>query len=87
MKGKRYESKDALCPFYNCEDPQRIMCEGVEDELGTHITFPTPMRKRDYVARFCANDFASCRVSRMLEEKYSNEQDAEYEADCEWRNL
>lgn len=87
MKGKRYESKEALCPFYNCEDPQRIMCEGAWDGTGLHITFPTPLGKKDHVARFCAKDFAACRVNRMLEEKYSNEQDAKYEADGEWRNL
>lgn len=87
MKGKRYESKEALCPFYNCEDPQRIMCEGIEDGTGLHLTFATPMGKRNYALRFCAKDFEACKINRMLEEKYSNEQAAQYEGYGEWGNV
>lgn len=87
MKGKRYESKEALCPFYNCEDPQRIMCEGIEDGMGLHLTFATPMGKRNYASRFCAKDFEACKFNRILEEKYSNEQAAQYEGYGEWGNV
>lgn len=87
MKGKRYESKEALCPFYNCEDPQRIMCEGIEDGTGLHLTFATPMGKRNYASRFCAKDFGSCLINKMLEEKYSNEQAAQYESNGERGNV
>jgi hypothetical protein len=86
VKGKRFESKNALCPFYCCEDPQRIMCEGVEDKTGLHVTFPTPLGKKDYTAKYCANRFESCRIYKMLEGKYANE-DGQYQAGGEWRNV
>jgi hypothetical protein len=87
MKGKRYESKEALCPFYNCEDPQRIMCEGIVARSGLHLAFATPLDKRNYASMFCAKDFEVCLINKMLEGKYSNEQAAQYESDGEWGNV
>ena len=70
MKGSRYISKDAKCPFYICEDPQRIMCEGVEEETGVHLTFRSCNHKKLYARSFCADEYEECRIHKMLKEKY-----------------
>lgn len=69
MKGG-YMSVEVLCPFYLREEKQKVLCEGVEDGMGTHLTFETPEWKRLYKDRYCCNNYKTCRVYKMLEEKY-----------------
>lgn len=70
---KRYESKYAKCPFYKSEDHQKIYCEGVGYGTSIHIAFGDDGKKRIYKKKFCCNSFDDCLVSKMLNEKYNEE--------------
>ena len=70
MKAKEYTSKSALCPFYQCEVPQSLKCEGVEHGTALHVTFDSKGHKAGYKARFCCGQYRNCMLFRMLEDKY-----------------
>lgn len=59
-----------LCPFYHCEDPRRIICEGVQERSALHLAFGDEGDKSDYKAQFCERAYESCIVEKMLEGKY-----------------
>lgn len=73
MKSKRRESKCAKCPFYDSEEAQKVICEGVIENTRIHICFDTPDALKKYKKVFCYNDFESCIIHKALCIKYEDE--------------
>lgn len=72
-KKNRYTCSDVLCPFYHCEDPRRIICEGVQENSAIHLTFPNAGDKANYKESHCQRNYESCLVEEALERKYADE--------------
>lgn len=67
---KKYESKDALCPFYLHEGSQVIYCEGVEEGCVCHLAFANADQATDYKTARCKRDWKRCKIAKMLGELY-----------------
>ena len=70
MKGNEYTSNDVLCPFYACEVPQEVKCEGVETGTALHVAFDTRDHKNTYKMQLCCDKYNRCMIYKMLEAKY-----------------
>ena len=70
MKSKRRESRCAKCPFYDCEEAQKVICEGVVVNSGIHLCFETPSSQKDYKKEHCYNSYESCLIYQALCKKY-----------------
>lgn len=70
MKANEYTSKRVQCPFYQCEGPQGLKCEGVEEGTALHMTFDSKRHKAAYKERFCCGVYRACMIQRMLGDKY-----------------
>ena len=68
--GKRYVSKEALCPFYHSEDNQKLYCEGVDETTSIHLAFESATDRKEYRKIMCSRDYKKCHIARMLYEKY-----------------
>lgn len=73
MKSKRRESKCAKCPFYDSEEAQKVICEGVIENTKIHICFDTPDALKQYKKIFCYNDYQNCIIHKALSVKYEDE--------------
>lgn len=70
---KHYESSEATCPFYHGESGQKVLCEGVEPGVTTHVTFASPVLGDNYRARFCHNKdmrYRFCKYYQTVSSKY-----------------
>jgi hypothetical protein len=67
---KRYCSAYALCPFYSCEDNQKIYCEGVEKGSSIHLAFGDSKNATAYKIKHCNCSYQNCMVYKMLMTKY-----------------
>lgn len=72
---KRRQDVLIRCPFYNNEDRQRIVCEGVRDGTALHLTFDANPEKceispRDYKGSYCKGRWEDCLIAQMLVKKY-----------------
>lgn len=72
MKRKRRESRCALCPFYDCEEAQKVICEGVIENTHIHLCFDTPEALKEYKRKFCYDDYESCIIHTALCTKYED---------------
>jgi hypothetical protein len=65
-----YIDKFVKCPFYLNKngDKNRIKCEGIIE--GTVIGLTFEGSKKWYIRSFCCEHYDSCRIYRMLLEKY-----------------
>lgn len=70
MKSKRRESRCAKCPFYDGEEAQKVVCEGVEENTRIHLCFDTPASQRAYKIEFCYNYYEDCIIYKALYSKY-----------------
>ena len=70
MKKGEYRDPYVQCPFYDVEEKQKVICEGVPGSARLHVTFQTDGQKKCYKGRLCKSDWKSCMIARMLEEKY-----------------
>ena len=70
MKKGEYSDPNVQCPFYDVEERQKVICEGVPDSARLHVTFKTDDQKRCYKGRYCKKDWRRCMIAHMLEEKY-----------------
>lgn len=62
---KHYVSDVAKCPWYKCEDRQRIFCEGPMSGASIHVTFSTPENRRNYERALCNTmDYEKCLVAQ-----------------------
>lgn len=65
-----YGTQNVICPFFleKQNDQYRIKCEGPVRNTTTQITFKGD--KRWYMKDFCCQNYKSCRVFKMLSNKY-----------------
>lgn len=70
MNDGGYETLDVLCPFYVREERHKVHCEGIEDGMGTYLTFENKEWKGLYKERYCCNRYKTCRLYKMLEATY-----------------
>lgn len=66
---KYYQDNLVLCPYYKMERKQVIMCEGPDTDTGIHVTF-CGSKKTCYKNTFCKGDWKSCRIAKMLNDKW-----------------
>ena len=72
MKSKRRESKCAKCPFYDSEEAQKVVCEGVENNTGIHLCFESPASQKEYKKAFCYHNYKDCLIYKALDSKYKD---------------
>ena len=70
---KHYISKRVLCPYYKCEGPKMIYCEGVADKTALHLAFASKTDMKSYLNEKCECDYKSCMICQMLNRKYDYE--------------
>lgn len=58
------------CPYYKCEEKQKIFCEGVEKGTALHLTFDTPQNLKNYKKRFCKGCYNKCLIAEMQNRKW-----------------
>lgn len=71
---KHCESKEALCPFYRCEDRRnvhKVYCEGLDKGMFTHMVFANSELAEKYKQKYCYDNYNGCRYCRMLFAKYN----------------
>lgn len=59
----------AICPHYKHEDSQVIYCDGLTEESVVHLAFASKTEALDYKKQFCRDDYSSCGICQMLEDK------------------
>lgn len=70
---KHCESKEALCPFYRCEDRRnihKVYCEGLEKGMSTYMVFHSAEIADKYKNDHCYSHYEECRYCKMLYAKY-----------------
>ena len=72
MPLKRMTAANVVCPYYRCEERQKIFCEGVERYTAIHLAFASPPQLKDYKSRFCEREYGGCRIADMLERKWDD---------------
>ena len=72
MGKSRYVDKFVTCPYYKWSDPNRICCEGVEDNNSTNLIFGNPLNARGYMRDYCCTQYGMkrCQIYNMLNRKY-----------------
>lgn len=65
MKGKRWSSNKAICPFYKATEPQCIFCSGM-DFSNLRISFRDKLLRKSYSESFCESGYQSCDVFKIL---------------------
>lgn len=61
------------CPYYKCEEKQKIFCEGVQEGTKIHLAFDTVPNLKAYKDRFCKGCWKGCLLAGMLNRKYDYE--------------
>lgn len=64
---------DAQCPYYKCETPCVIHCEGVCDDQSIHMAFATKTARRAYERQFCMDRWGQCMVAEAHNRKWGYE--------------
>lgn len=67
---KNKEDYLVQCPYYREEARQAIHCEGVGPNTGLRLGFAGIRQLASYKDEFCRNGWCSCRIAKMLNEKY-----------------
>lgn len=70
MKSNRRESVSAKCPFYEGEEAQKVICEGVVENSGIHLCFETPTSQKNYKKEHCYDCYKNCVIYKALCGKY-----------------
>lgn len=63
MKSGRYTSAKALCPYYKCQDAQKIYCSGLRTGHVVHQAFSTPGERKNFCKLFCESAWDMCPLS------------------------
>lgn len=58
------------CPFYKRYREYSIVCEGVTGQSNTEVSFYTAKAKKDYIVKYCRDNYKDCLVCQMLYQKY-----------------
>ena len=68
---KKMSSPNVVCPYYRCEERQKIFCEGVEDGTSLQLAFDSSAHQQCYRKRLCHTmHWSACPVAEMLNKKW-----------------
>ena len=67
---KRRQDVLVKCPYYSGEEPQKVVCEGVEKGSALHVTFASPDQRKNYKNKFCKRQYNDCMICKMLNRKW-----------------
>ena len=66
---RRYESSEAVCPYYRMEDARTIWCEGVDPGGTLQVMCASGKQAAIRKARFCRADWKKCYIAQALTKK------------------
>lgn len=69
MKPGCYMSTSAMCPFYKCENKQKIVCAGLQPATLIHYTFGDGAKCREHKDRYCCSQYQKCPIYYIIEKK------------------
>lgn len=69
-----YKDVDIQCPFFKGLDKKNISCEGLTDDSILKLWFNSPKSKNLHIDIFCSRKYKTCKICKMLEKKYEDEQ-------------
>lgn len=67
---RRYESSEAVCPFYKMESATTIWCEGLEAGGQVQIVSANAKKAARRKARFCRRNWKQCYIAKILTQIY-----------------
>lgn len=67
-KKKKYISTNAKCPYYKCQERQKIYCVGVQPDSAIVLTFSYPGDRVSYQDEYCMCAPQECKLYHVLEE-------------------
>lgn len=72
-----YFSKDALCPYYQYDDPgnRAVVCEGVLPGTTIRSRFPNKDAFSGYLRKHCCDRYKACPWYRVASMKYGKPED------------
>lgn len=59
-----------LCPFFSAVSGTKIICEGVEKDNWTNVSWKEKKPMHSYRQKHCCKDYETCLVYQMLMTKY-----------------
>lgn len=62
------------CPYYRCEENQKIFCEGLQHGTSIHLVFGAHEDLRRYKDQFCKADWGGCLIAGMQNRKWEYEE-------------
>lgn len=68
-----YDSVNTLCPFYKCENPLKIECEGVLEKSNIHNCFQDKPSKVRQKKHYCNKFYKECPLYKAINKKYEDE--------------
>ena len=70
----RYVSKYVVCPFYHCNETNRIRCEGVGKKNTINLVFESKQGMLDYEKHYCDSMVLhkECLLYKMLNKKWED---------------
>lgn len=78
MARDKFTSASAICPYYRAENQNMIYCEGITRGALIHNAFSSSFNKlaKKYKEEYCCDNWKSCRIARMHDEKYNEDRNA-----------
>lgn len=68
--GKRYKDPGVKCPYYCSEEPNKIYCEGPEEQVNwLHLAWGDEKKKKEYKRKNCKARWEKCPIACMLKEQ------------------
>lgn len=61
------------CPYYTAEQQRQLRCEGLTPGSRLSLYFNGDRKMSEYKKTFCLKRWRSCRIVRMLDQKYEEE--------------
>lgn len=74
----RFESRQAVCPFYRGEENHRIVCEGIlHKSVRSEQCFESRDDLKELAADLCYGDFTECPIAKKIYERIEHEEENE----------
>ncbi len=61
------------CPYYRCEENQKIFCEGLRKGTSLHLVFGDHQELKAYKDQFCKADWNGCLLALMQNRRYGSD--------------
>ena len=73
---KYYAASTAVCPFYLCEESQRVHCEGFKKGTQIHLFFDSKRCKSEHKKKYCHSleGCKKCPLNGVIMAQYQEEE-------------